>query len=155
VVAALAGDTECYWLLAADNGYGFRVLPQALHGHKKSGKAVFNLGPDAQLVAPSAGMEVETDQVVLVTTAGYVLAMAAQAVVELQRGKGQRLIKLGPEERLHTLLIVPTAGRVRIEAGKRHVTLKTADLENYSARRGQRGFLLPRGLQKVDRVQLI
>jgi len=41
-------------------------------------------------------------------------------------------------------------GSVTIHAGKRHITLKGADLEHYIGERGRRGRKLPRGFQKVD-----
>lgn len=39
-------------------------------------------------------------------------------------------------------------------AGKRKLTLKPADMVLYHGERGRRGAKLPRGLQRVDRVEL-
>lgn len=38
--------------------------------------------------------------------------------------------------------------------GKRKLTLKAADLQKFRADRGRRGTLLPRGLQRIDRVDV-
>ena len=156
-VATLGGDPQQYWLLVADNGYGFCTQAKTLQVLKKSGKAVFSLNTGAQLLLPSGGMDRANDRVVLLTNAGYLLVLAASDVVELQRGKGQKLIGLPKDsaEQLHTAIWVPQGAGVRIEAGKRHLSLKAADLATYEGKRGQRGALLPRGLRKVERLQLL
>ena len=40
-----------------------------------------------------------------------------------------------------------------IHAGKRHLTLKPAELEHYRGERGRRGNKLPRGFQRVERLE--
>jgi topoisomerase-4 subunit A len=47
---------------------------------------------------------------------------------------------LGPDD---TLLVY---------SGKRHLSLKPADLQHYLGERGRRGAKLPRGFQNVDRT---
>ena len=39
--------------------------------------------------------------------------------------------------------------------GKRHLTLKERDIEAYTMERSRRGQKLPRGFQKVDRIEVI
>ena len=41
-----------------------------------------------------------------------------------------------------------------MHAGKRKLTLKLSDVEHYRGDRGRRGNKLPRGLQRVDRVEV-
>ncbi len=41
-----------------------------------------------------------------------------------------------------------------VHAGKRHFTLKPADLDHYLGERGRRGNRLPRGLQNVTGLQI-
>jgi topoisomerase-4 subunit A len=38
--------------------------------------------------------------------------------------------------------------------GKRKMLLRSEELQKFRADRGRRGTLLPRGLQKIDRVEL-
>ena len=51
-------------------------------------------------------------------------------------------------------MILPEGDKLTITAGKRHLTLKLADLEHYVNERGRRGNKLPRGLQKVDAITI-
>ncbi|MDF5490863.1 hypothetical protein P3706_26630, partial [Vibrio parahaemolyticus] len=39
-------------------------------------------------------------------------------------------------------------------AGKRKLGLKPSDLDNFRGERGRRGGLLPRGLQRVTRIEV-
>jgi topoisomerase-4 subunit A len=58
------------------------------------------------------------------------------------------------EEYVAGIVCVPEGKGVAITAGKRTMTLKAADLEHYKGERGRRGLKLPRGLQKVDAMEL-
>jgi len=41
-----------------------------------------------------------------------------------------------------------------VHSGKRYLVMKTKDLEHYSGERGRRGHKLPRGFQKVDKLDI-
>ena len=49
---------------------------------------------------------------------------------------------------------MPEEGNVVLHAGKRKLTLSSKDLEHYTGERGRRGSKLPRGLQRVDLVEV-
>ena len=76
----------------------------------------------------------------------------------LNRGKGIKIQAVNPkklasrEEYMVAIASVPRAGSLVLHAGKRHLTLKAADLEAYVGDRGRKGKKLPRGLQRVDSV---
>ncbi|MNE05715.1 DNA topoisomerase 4 subunit A [compost metagenome] len=50
--------------------------------------------------------------------------------------------------------IIPQGQYVTLFAGKRKLTLKPSDLDYYRGERGRRGAKLPRGLQRVDRIEI-
>lgn len=154
MIAVLGGEPEHHWLLCATNGYGFRVPARTLHGHKKSGKVVFNPHPQAQLLLPVCSAAADSDQIALVTDAGYLLVLAASEAPMLQRGKGQKLIRLPKDsaEAVQHVSLIPAGSSLRITAGKRQYTLKPSDLAAYRAPRGRCGLLLPRGLQRVEQL---
>ncbi|MFW6258375.1 MAG: hypothetical protein ACOC26_02645, partial [Halochromatium sp.] len=58
------------------------------------------------------------------------------------------------EEVVAALCALPANASLNIHCGKRHLTLKPADLEHYRAERGRRGLLLPKGLQRVDAMRV-
>ena len=52
------------------------------------------------------------------------------------------------------LAVVPKGGKLKVYSGKRHTTIKYAELDNYLGTRGQRGRKLPRGFQTVQKIEL-
>ena len=53
------------------------------------------------------------------------------------------------------LAVVPDGASLKVTAGKRNMTLSASDLEHYYGERGRRGNKLPRGLQRVDSVEVV
>ena len=88
------------------------------------------------------------------------MVFAASEMPNMNKGKGVRLINIpqaafaNKREWLHSVTVVPKGESLTLHAGKRHLTLKPADLAHYSGERGKRGNKLPRGLQKVTRVEV-
>jgi len=159
-VATLGGNPDQWWLLASDAGYGFRVQARDLIANKKAGKAALSLPKGAKVLQPSPVFDADTDRVVAVTTEGRMLVIPANDLPAMARGKGNKIIGvpaknvLDRSEYVVAVLVVPEGGKVRILSGKRHLTLKAADLNAYEGERGRRGNKLPRGFQKVDAMQL-
>ena len=88
------------------------------------------------------------------------LAFSVTELPELSRGKGNKIINI-PAARVVeraefvTALAVLSVGDVlMVYAGQRHLKLKMSDLEHYRGERGRRGNKLPRGFQKVDRIEV-
>ncbi len=158
--ALLGGDPERWYLLASDAGYGFKTQLKNLVANKKAGKAVLTLPKGACLLPPAAINDPEGDQVAVVTNEGRLLVFPAAELPALARGKGNKLIAIPPKraaERIEfvvAIACVPAGGSLTILAGKRHFTLKPADLESYQGERGRRGHKLPRGLQRVDALMV-
>jgi topoisomerase-4 subunit A len=81
-------------------------------------------------------------------------------VPELVRGKGNKIIGI-PGKRVETreefvsvITVVPLGANLIAYSGKRHITLKPGDMDNYAGERGRRGNKLPRGFQRVERVEV-
>ncbi len=159
-VAALGGDLDRWWLMASDAGYGYRVRARDLVANKKGGKSVLTLPKGARVLKPSPVFDADTDRVVAVSSAGRMLVIPASELPAMARGKGNKIIGIPGKavadrsEYVVGVLVVPEGGRVRVLSGKRHLTLKAADLNAYEGERGRRGNKLPRGFQKVDGLVL-
>ena len=78
----------------------------------------------------------------------------------LSKGKGNKIINISSarakarEEFVTLLQMIKPDDAVTLHAGKRKLTLKASDVEHYRGERGRRGNKLPRGLQRVDRVDV-
>jgi topoisomerase-4 subunit A len=76
----------------------------------------------------------------------------------LPKGKGNKIINipkpklLAGEESMNFVCLLSEASTLQIHSGKRFMSLKLKDLENYISTRAKRGMMLPQGYRKVDSV---
>jgi len=159
-VAVLAGEMDKPLLLSNTAGYGFITTLDNLLAKNKAGKALFNLPESAEILPILWIDNPETDSLAVTAGDGRLLVFAASEMPHLNKGKGVRLINIpqarfiAQQEWLHSVTVIPEGGSVTLHAGKRHLTLKPADIVHYSGEQGKRGHKLPRGLQKVTHVEV-
>ncbi len=155
----MGGNDELY-LLASDAGYGFVAKLSDLQTKNKAGKAALTLPKGARVLSPVAVASYEDNYVVAVTNEGRMLLFPLADLPVMARGKGNKIIGIpsaraqSREEWVVAVAVMPETGSVRIHAGKRHVNMKFSELEHYQGERGRRGHKLPRGFQKVDRIEI-
>ncbi len=160
VAVALANPAQEI-LLSTEAGYGFRTTFEALFAKNKAGKAVLSVPDKAQALGLVIVEDPTQDDIVCLTNAGQLLVFKASELPLMARGKGVKLIQIAAaklksrEEVLKIVLALPTGRSVKIVAGARHFTLKPRDLDAYRAERGKRGGKLPRGLQRVETLEVI
>ncbi len=150
-----ANDDQMY-LFSTDAGYGFVGKLKDMFSKNKKGKALLKVPDGAQVLPPVPVTNLKTDKVVAVSNEGRLLIHQLSELPILAKGKGVKIISIPSsrvvdrEEFVRFILILPEGEKLTIHSGKRHLTLKPADLEHYIHERGRRGNKLPRGLQKVD-----
>ncbi|MDX1282566.1 DNA topoisomerase IV subunit A [Shewanella colwelliana] len=157
---ALMGEEGQCFLLASDAGYGFIGDYKDMVSRNKAGKALLSLPANAKVLLPKRVDKSRNESILAITNEGRMLLFSVDALPQLSKGKGNKIIGIpsdrakSREELLIHLDVVPEDMAVTLWAGKRKLTLKPSDLEHYRGERGRRGAKLPRGLQRVDRVQL-
>ncbi len=155
----LGDDKQCY-LMASDAGYGFICSFSDMVSRNKAGKALLSLPANAKSLKPQLIGENKDVSLLAITNEGRMLVFSLEALPQLSKGKGNKIIGIpadrakSREELLIHLVVLPNETPVTLWAGKRKLTLKPSDLEHYRGERGRRGSRLPRGLQRVDRVEL-
>ncbi len=160
-VAVLAvDDADKPVLLTNSAGYGFVTTLENLLAKNKAGKAVFNVPEGAKILPPLMLDNPEQDQIAVASGDGRLLVFPVSEIPPLNKGKGVRLINIpqarfsAGQEWMQSVIIVPQESSLTLHAGRRHLTLKPADLAHYAGERGKRGHKLPRGLQKVSDVEV-
>lgn len=156
----LLGEDKQQVLLATDAGYGFVARLADLVTKNRAGKAAINISKGARVLPPVAIETLTNKLVVAISNEGRMLAFPVSELPELTRGKGNKIINIpasrvqAREEWVVAITVVSESQQLVIHAGKRHHALRRADLEHYCGERGRRGNKLPRGFQKVDRVEV-
>lgn len=157
---ALMSSDEQQYLIASDAGYGFVGKFADMVSKNKAGKAFLSLPAGSKVLTPKRVVDVATDWCLSISTEGRMLLFPLRDLPSLGKGKGNKIISIpsarlqAREEFLKVLAVVPDGANIRIVAGKRGMSLSANDLEHYKGERGRRGNKLPRGLQRVDDIEL-
>jgi topoisomerase-4 subunit A len=153
------GADEQKILLGTDAGYGFIATVGDLFTKNKAGKAVVSIPKGARIVAPKMLGE-QNSLIAAVSNEGRMLVFPVTELPQLARGKGNKIINI-PSSRLQSREeyvvdygIIPPGGSLVVHSGKRYLVMKDKDLDHYLGERGRRGHKLPRGFQKVDRLDI-
>lgn len=126
----------------------------------KAGKSYLSVPNGAQAMSPCRVESSEDQLIAAFTTEGRLLIFEAKELPELGRGKGNKLINIpsaalkSRTEFLGHVVIFSESDALTVYSGKRHITLTLKELTHYRGERARRGLKLPRGFQKVDRVEL-
>jgi topoisomerase-4 subunit A len=156
--ALIMGSVTDLYLMASDAGYGFVTTLGDMEGRNKAGKAVLNLPAGGKVLAPQKVNDYDHDLIAAVSNEGRLLIFPIRELPQMARGKGNKIMgisanKLMTREEYVVGVTVLVAGTpLTLYSGKRHITLKAADLEHYLGERGRRGNKLPRGFQRVDGI---
>jgi topoisomerase-4 subunit A len=153
-------DTQQY-LIGSDAGYGFVGSYSDMLTKNKAGKAFVSLPTAAKIMCPQRVINVESDWCLCISNQGRMLLFPLRDLPVLGKGKGNKLMNIPSaksktrEEYLTQLVVVPDQASIKVVAGKRIMTLTPNDLSHYQGERGRRGNKLPRGLQRVDDVEVV
>ncbi|MFN3234770.1 MAG: DNA topoisomerase IV subunit A [Gammaproteobacteria bacterium] len=159
-VSVMAGGDDDYYVLASDAGYGFIVKLNECFVRNRSGKAVLKCPKNAIALGARRVHDIESDLIVTITNEGRMLMFPLKELPELAKGKGNKIIGIPPkraaarEEVVVEMRILTPKQSLKVQSGKRALTLKPNDLKHYLGERGRRGSKLPRGYQKVDGVSV-
>jgi topoisomerase-4 subunit A len=153
-------NDEQQYLMASDAGYGFVGKFSDMVSKNKAGKAYLSLSTAAKIISPQPVFDLNKDWCLVISNEGRMLMFPLRDLPSLGKGKGNKLLSIASakvqsrQEYVTVLAVVPQGANVKILAGKRGMTLTAADLAHYQGERGRRGNKLPRGLQRVDGIEI-
>lgn len=159
--SCLMGRDDDQFLMSSSHGYGYVCKFADMMTNNKKGKAQLKLPKGAGVLTAVSLRDTEKDQIVSITSEGYIALIEASEVPQLARGKGNKIqgippkrIKAGEEE---IAFITALRGRQKlvVHCGKKYKTMNLRELEDYRIERGKRGRKLPRGYQKVTAIEVI
>ena len=157
----LMGNDNDLYLLCSDAGYGFVAKFSDLQSKNKAGKNAVTLPKGGRVMQPVPVSNYEDSYVAAVTNEGRMLLFPLADLPQMARGKGNKIIGIpsarvqAREEFVVSIVVLMETDTLRVYAGKRHVNMKFGELEHYQGERGRRGHKLPRGFQKVDRIEIV
>lgn len=159
-IAMLMGEDTDKYLLSSDAGYGFISTLADMQSKNKAGKALISLPTNAQILPPALMQDVDNSWIAAVSNEGRLLIFPAADLPQLSKGKGNKMIGVptaraeAREELMVSAVAFNEEQQLIVHSGKRFLKLKFSDLEHYQGERGRRGNKLPRGFQKVDKLEV-
>jgi len=157
-VGVMTGDASNLYFLATNFGYGFVCKLEDLYSRNKAGKRILNVPDGAKVLPPVLVRSHQEDWVVAVGSKGYMLVTELSEFPLMSKGKGIKFINIpsaklkAGEEAVDHVCLVQDGEALTLHCGKKHKTMKGAEVDEYVAERGRRGLKLPRGYQVVDRI---
>jgi topoisomerase-4 subunit A len=161
IEAVLMAPPDALYLMASKAGYGFVIQFGELFTKNRSGKAVLTLPFRTRPLKPLPLSDLTTDRLVAVSNEGRMLIFPVTKLPRLRRGKGNKLMHMPPKriaagkEMISWLHILPADCELVVHAGKQFLKLTPGTMAAYEGERGRRGKMLPRGYQKVVRLESI
>ncbi|NIH15725.1 DNA topoisomerase IV subunit A [Serratia symbiotica] len=146
-------------LMASDAGYGFICTFNDLVACHRAGKVMITLPDDAK-VLPPIEIHGENNMLLSITAAGRILMFPVTDLSQLSKGKGKKIVSIPAtqaatgEDKLAWLLVLPPQTSITLHVGKRKLTLSPEDLQKFRAERGRKGTQLPRGLRRIDCIDV-
>jgi topoisomerase-4 subunit A len=156
----LSGGTDLKIVLASSFGYGVVAELGKLHSRMKAGKAVLTVPAGAAPVMPVSYDPHVSNTIICATSNGYLLCFPLEDVPGLSKGKGNKLINIPPkrlkagEECMVGLAVMAPGQEILVWAGQRYLRMSAKDIEHFKGDRAHRGRKLPRGFQRVTRIEL-
>ena len=156
---AMIGTNEQKYLLASDAGYGFVTSLSDLVSRNKAGKSILRVPTGGKAIVPSLVPEGAECLIAAVSSIGRLLVFEMDELPELAKGKGNKLINIPGKkykEGVETMVaaaVIPEKGQLRVHTETRTMTIKWNDLDHYYGDRALRGSMLPKGWQKVERLE--
>jgi topoisomerase-4 subunit A len=157
----LMGESDHKILISSDAGYGFLSNLSDLYTKNRNGKAILSLSKNAMPLSIQKIHDADSDLIVAISNEGRMLIFPIKDLPQISKGKGNKIINISAaraksrEELVIIVFVLPIGNHLIIHSGKRSLTLKPGNLVDYRGERGRRGRKLPRGFQKVDRVEMI
>jgi topoisomerase-4 subunit A len=164
----LSGDSKQKIVLASSFGYGFVTELENLYSRVKAGKAMLSVRAGAIPVMPAVIKHTGkldnkpggSQTIICATSDGYLLAFPLVDVPELAKGKGNKLINI-PTKRLKAgeefmvgLTVMGEKEEILVWAGQRYLRMGAKEIEHFKGERAHRGRKLPRGFQRVTKIEL-
>jgi len=158
-VSTVMGRDDDLFLMSTTFGYGFICKFSDMVTKNKNGKALISIPAGAELLPPVAISNVDEQQIVAITSEGYIAVIALNELPQLSKGKGNKIINVPPkklkanEEIVGAIHCITEKEKITVHVGKKFKSMNHRELQDYVVERGKRGSKLPRGWQNVDWVE--
>ncbi|MDH5766400.1 MAG: DNA topoisomerase IV subunit A [Gammaproteobacteria bacterium] len=158
--AVMMGEPDDLYLVSTSFGYGFVFKLGDLHSRQKAGKAFLKVPPGAKVLHPVKVRSLEDDWIVAISSEGHMVVTALEELPQMAKGKGNKIINVPPAklkdgaEWICAIELIQDGEKLKLYCGAKHKVMKPDEVDEHTTERGKRGLKLPRGYQKVDKIEV-
>lgn len=148
-------------VMASSAGYGFITTIGDLFSKKKAGRNAITLPNKSSILPIKFINEIENSYLAVSSHQGRLLVFPLEKLPQLTKGKGNKLMSItnsdfiNNEDFIQSVAVLTKEQKLKVIAGKRHLTIKFEDLVHYIGDRARRGNFLPKGYQKVSFLESV
>ena len=159
-IAVLMGSEKHKMILASNSGYGFVTTLSNLITKNIKGKAMLSVPKGSLAMEPLPLHDFVSDHLITITNEGRMLVIPVSILPELPKGKGNKIIQIPPArlkkglEYVKLMAILPDGASIIVHSARQSMRLTPGNLVDFMGERGMRGKKLPRGFQKVKRIEI-
>ena len=159
--ALITGEKSDRFVIASDAGYGFIGRLEDMLSRGKAGKSLLSVPKGGLVIQPAPVRDADNEYIAAFSNEGRLLVFKVNELPSLARGKGVKIMSINKQRVMDRLEFMPflevftEVDTLVVHSGKQSKKFTLEVLENYQGTRARRGLKLPRGYQKVDRVELI
>lgn len=143
-ISSIIGEESCKYLIMNTAGYGYISEFKNMTSNKKTGRAFMKLPEHAKMLK-AIPIRKDHTHIAAVSNIGKLLIFKLEELPILGKGKGNKIINI-PKDKLSTgeefmahAQVLADESSLMIEVGKRSVTLKPKDWNEYILSRAKRG----------------
>ncbi|PCI39282.1 MAG: DNA topoisomerase IV subunit A [Thiotrichales bacterium] len=157
---ALLAEAEQKYVVGSKTGYGFVTGFSNMQTRNKAGKQLINCG-SSTILPPLKTQLLEDELLIMVSKQGRLLACSITELVELNKGKGLKLINISTKDikdnkdAVVSWQILWPEQTLILTSGRQHLSISYKDImEKYHGPRAKRGTFLPKNYRKVKALSI-
>jgi len=153
----IMGDMNDRYLVMSNGGYGFIVPFGELLVKNRNGKAIVKVKEGYSLLSAiriSKEMDLDKTLVAFASEEGRLLIFPLSKIPEMTKGKGNKLMGVGKGSKVVTVTLLMPNQSLNVLAGRKTLTLTPKEWKAYLTEAGDRGTKLPKGYEKVQKIEI-
>jgi topoisomerase-4 subunit A len=153
--SVIINELEARYLVLSSLGYGFVVPFSELVAKNRNGKAIVSVKPEHSLLpAILSPKTVKEVYVVLLSLDAKILIFPLQQVIEMAKGKGNKLMQVAKNSRVLFAALCGLKQNLTIQVARKKLILRPSEWKNYISDMGSRGQKLPKGCENIQDLSI-
>lgn len=157
----LMDEKKQKYLISSNAGYGFISNFKNLITKNKKGKSLIKLTKHAKILQPLKIKNEKENLLLIITKSKKILICPIFNLPKLKKGKGKKIIKINNNSKtkkndfIYYINILLPNYSIIFHYEKKKMQLNFKKLKKYHGKIGDKGFMLPKEIKKIEKIEII